>query len=150
MTSTYWLGVIFAFIVLFGIFVRMRNQGMKERYATWWLVIAIAVAVISIFPRVLEGAAHLVGVKVPLNLAFFLAGVIMLLLSVRRGAAPSRRGDHLPASRDRLAEVRVHHSACGLLDRSCLIRIGVRLVFSVWHNRLRVPRMADVTMAERR
>ena len=36
MTSTYWLGVIFAFIVLFGIFVRMRNQGMKERYATSW------------------------------------------------------------------------------------------------------------------
>ena len=83
MTSTYWLGVIFAFIVLFGIFVRMRNQGMKERYATWWLVIAIAVAVISIFPRVLDEAAHLVGVQVPLNLAFFLAGVIMLLLSLR-------------------------------------------------------------------
>ena len=83
MTSTYWLGVVFAFIVLFGIFVRMRNQGMKERYATWWLVIAIAVAVISVFPRVLDEAAHLVGVQVPLNLAFFLAGVIMLLLSLR-------------------------------------------------------------------
>ena len=83
MTSTYWLGVVFAFIVLFGIFVRMRNQGMTERYATWWLVIAIAVAVISIFPRVLDEAAHLVGVQVPLNLAFFLAGVIMLLLSLR-------------------------------------------------------------------
>ena len=83
MTSTYWLGVVFAFIVLFGIFVRMRNQGMKERYATWWLVIAIAVAVISISPRVLDEAAHLVGVQVPLNLAFFLAGVIMLLLSLR-------------------------------------------------------------------
>ena len=83
MTSTYWLGVVFAFIVLLGIFFRMRNQGMKERYATWWLVIAIAVAVISIFPRVLDEAAHLVGVQVPLNLAFFLAGVIMLLLSLR-------------------------------------------------------------------
>ena len=83
MTSTYWLGVIFAFIVLLGIFFRMRNQGMKERYATWWLVIAIAVAVISVFPRVLDEAADLVGVQVPLNLAFFLAGVIMLLLSLR-------------------------------------------------------------------
>ena len=31
MTSTYWLGVIFAFIVLLGIFFRMRIQGMKER-----------------------------------------------------------------------------------------------------------------------
>ena len=100
MTSTYWLGVIFAFIVLFGIFVRMRNQGMKERYATWWLVIAIAVAVISIFPRVLEGAAHLVGVKVPLNLAFFLAGVIMLLLSLRFSVDLSQSDEE----RRRLAE----------------------------------------------
>ena len=100
MTSTYWLGVIFAFIVLFGIFVRMRNQGMKERYAAWWLVIAIAVAVISIFPRVLEGAAHLVGVKVPLNLAFFLAGVIMLLLSLRFSVDLSQSDEE----RRRLAE----------------------------------------------
>ena len=100
MTSTYWLGVIFAFIVLFGIFVRMRNQGMKERYATWWLVIAIAVAVISIFPRVLEGAAPLVGVKVPLNLAFFLAGVIMLLLSLRFSVDLSQSDEE----RRRLAE----------------------------------------------
>ena len=100
MTSTYWLGVIFAFIVLFGIFFRMRNQGMKERYATWWLVIAIAVAVISIFPRVLEGAAHLVGVKVPLNLAFFLAGVIMLLLSLRFSVDLSQSDEE----RRRLAE----------------------------------------------
>ena len=100
MTSTYWLGVIFAFIVLFGIFVRMRNQGMKERYATWWLVIAIAVAVISILPRVLEGAAHLVGVKVPLNLAFFLAGVIMLLLSLRFSVDLSQSDEE----RRRLAE----------------------------------------------
>lgn len=100
MTSTYWLGVIFAFIVLLGIFFRMRNQGMKERYATWWLVIAIAVAVISIFPRVLEGAAHLVGVKVPLNLAFFLAGVIMLLLSLRFSVDLSQSDEE----RRRLAE----------------------------------------------
>ena len=73
---------------------------MKERYATWWLVIAIAVAVISIFPRVLEGAAHLVGVKVPLNLAFFLAGVIMLLLSLRFSVDLSQSDEE----RRRLAE----------------------------------------------
>ena len=100
MTSTYWLGVIFAFIVLLGIFFRMRNQGMKERYATWWLVIAIAVAVISVFPSVLEGVAHLVGVKVPLNLAFFLAGVVMLLLSLRFSVDLSQSDEE----RRRLAE----------------------------------------------
>ena len=106
MTSTYWLGVVFAFIVLFGIFVRMRNQGMKERYATWWLVIAIAVAVISIFPRVLDEAAHLVGVQVPLNLAFFLAGVIMLLLSLRFSVDLSQSDEERRRLTDEIAFLR--------------------------------------------
>ena len=83
MTSAYWLGVVFALVVLVSIFLRMRNQGMKERYATWWLVIALGVAMVSLFPGILRRAARLVGVQVPLNLAFFLAGVIMLLLSLK-------------------------------------------------------------------
>ena len=90
MTSAYWLGVVFALVVLVSIFLRMRNQGMKERYATWWLVIALGVAMVSLFPGILRRAARLVGVQVPLNLAFFLAGVIMLLLSLQFSVDLSR------------------------------------------------------------
>lgn len=54
MTSTYWLGVLFAGVVLVAVFLRMRNSGMKEHYATWWIVIAVGSILGSIFPRALK------------------------------------------------------------------------------------------------
>lgn len=90
MTPTYWIGLCFAGLILVSIFLRMRNQGMKERYATWWLVIAVASAMISMFPVILRKTALSLGVQVPLNLAFFLAGIVMLLLSLRFSVDLSR------------------------------------------------------------
>ena len=83
MTSTYWLGVLFAGVVLVAVFLRMRNSGMKEHYATWWIVIAVGSILGSIFPRALKAVSTALGVQVPLNLAFFVAGIALLLLSLR-------------------------------------------------------------------
>lgn len=80
---TYWLGVLFAGVVLVAVFLRMRNSGMKEHYATWWIVIAVGSILGSIFPRALKAVATALGVQVPLNLAFFVAGIALLLLSLR-------------------------------------------------------------------
>lgn len=83
MHSSYLLGVLFAIVILVAVFLRLRNSGMKERYATWWIVIALASVIGSLFPQVLHGLAHLLGVQVPLNLAFFAAGIVLLLLTLR-------------------------------------------------------------------
>lgn len=90
MQSTYWLGIVFALIVLVAIFLRMRNEGMKERYATWWVVIAVGVGLTSIFPGVLEWLADTLGVQVPLNLAFFVSAIIFLLMSLQLSVDASR------------------------------------------------------------
>jgi hypothetical protein len=111
MTSAYWLGVVFALVVLVSIFLRMRNQGMKERYATWWLVIALGVAMVSLFPGILRRAARLVGVQVPLNLAFFLAGVIMLLLSLQFSVDLSRADEERRRIVEELALLRMEMDA---------------------------------------
>jgi len=111
MTSAYWLGVVFALVVLVSIFLRMRNQGMKERYATWWLVIALGVAMVSLFPGILRRAARLVGVQVPLNLAFFLAGVIMLLLSLQFSVDLSRADEERRRIVEELALLRMETDA---------------------------------------
>ena len=111
MTSAYWLGVVFALVVLGSIFLRMRNQGMKERSATWWLVIALGVAMVSLFPGILRRAARLVGVQVPLNLAFFLAGVIMLLLSLQFSVDLSRADEERRRIVEELALLRMETDA---------------------------------------
>lgn len=93
MNATYWTGVVFAVIVLIAVFLRMRNSGMKERYATWWIVIAIGVMVFSVFPNALKGVASLLGIQVPLNLALVVAAVVLLLLTLRISVDLSQAGE---------------------------------------------------------
>lgn len=83
MSSTYVLGVLFGVLVLLAVFLRMRNSGMKEVYGTWWIVIAFCSLIFSLFPGALSRISNLLGVVVPLNLGFFVAGIILLLLSLR-------------------------------------------------------------------
>ena len=77
------LGLVFAIIILVMVFVKMRNSGLKERYGLWWYWIAFCTALLSLFPPILKWTAFQLGVVVPLNLGFFVAGVVLLLLSLR-------------------------------------------------------------------
>ena len=90
MSPTYILGLVFAVIILVTVFLKMRNSGMKERYSLWWFVIAVFTALFSLFPPVLKWMARSLGVVVPLNLGFFLAGVVLLLLALRYSVDLSR------------------------------------------------------------
>ena len=98
--TAYGLGLTFSLVVLVVIFLRLRNSRMQERYATWWLVIALFLLLVSIFPGILKWMASVVGIVVPLNLAFFLAGVVVLLMSLQFSVDLS----HAAEKRRRLAE----------------------------------------------
>ena len=90
MSPTYVLGLVFAISILVMVFVKMRNSGLKERYGLWWYCIAFFTALLSIFPPILKWTAFHLGVVVPLNLGFFVAGVVLLLLSLRFSVDLSR------------------------------------------------------------
>ncbi len=75
MSPTYVLGLVFAGIILVTVFVKMRNSGLKESYGLWWYWIAFFTALLSLFPPILKWTAFHLGVVVPLNLGFFVAGV---------------------------------------------------------------------------
>lgn len=100
MSATYVLGVTFGVLVFVAVFLRMRNSGMKVTYGTWWLVIALASVVFSLFPAALTWISRSLGIVVPLNLGFFAAGVVLLLLSLQMSVDLSRAA----AERRRLAE----------------------------------------------
>ena len=100
MERTYWIGLVFSLIVLIAVFFRMRNAGMKERYATWWVVIVVGTTIVSLFPSLLSLVSGALGVRVPLNLAFFVEGIVMMLVSLQLSVDASR-GDE---ERRRLVE----------------------------------------------
>lgn len=90
MSPSYVLGLVFALIIVVTVFMTMRNSGLKERYGLWWYVIAFFTLILSVFPSILRWTALHTGVVVPLNLGFFVAGVALLLLSLRFSVDLSR------------------------------------------------------------
>jgi hypothetical protein len=77
----------FAFVLSLATLVLMvnllRTRRMREKYAVWWTLLAVAVLVLALNPRVLEWAAHLVGISEPTNLLFVASGSVLLAVCIQ-------------------------------------------------------------------
>jgi hypothetical protein len=88
------LGVIGSVITLSLLFEMMRRQRLREKYAVFWALVAVATLVVAVVPGLLVWASHLVGVAVPANLLFFAASMLLLVVSVQHSSELSRLEDH--------------------------------------------------------
>ena len=84
MTANYVLGLIGSLITLSLLFELLRRRRLREKYAIFWVVVALVTLVIAIFPATLTTAANLVGVAVPANLLFFGASMLLLGVSIHQ------------------------------------------------------------------
>ncbi len=71
------VGLLIANIILWLI----RRDHLHIRHALWWLLVAIAVVVLGLFPKIIDWLAPWVGVNYPPTLLFFL-GMGMILLKM--------------------------------------------------------------------
>lgn len=74
------VGFIFVLVILLIIFEMLRRRHLREKYAVIWMIIGIGVLVLVAFPQLLFWSSGALGVKVPSNLLFAMA--IVLLVSV--------------------------------------------------------------------
>lgn len=98
--DAYWLGIGASLLVLLFVFYLLRRGVLREKFAVFWLLVAVALIVMAVFPSLVAAAAQLLGVQVPANLLFFLTAVLLLLVSVQLSYEISR----LEAKTRRLAE----------------------------------------------
>jgi hypothetical protein len=99
-TLTYVLGVLAALATTLFVLELLRRGILREKFAALWLVVSGVLVVLAVFPQVLTWAAGVVGIALPANLLFFLAAVLLLLVSVQLSYEVSR----LEARTRRLAE----------------------------------------------
>ena len=71
-------GIVLALAILGIVLWMLLTRRLREKYAVLWLVIALAVLVLGLFPELLDGLTHLLGVAVPANLLFALATVLLV------------------------------------------------------------------------
>lgn len=107
MSSNYLLGLIGALITLAVLFELLRRRRLREKYALLWVVVALLTLIVAIFPATLEWAARLVGVEVPANLLFFLASMLLLLVSIQHSQDLGRLDERTRSLAEEVALLRM-------------------------------------------
>lgn len=97
--------VIFAVVVLFGVFELVRQRRLRERYALVWMAAALITLVLAIWKHLLIVISHAVGIATPSNALFVVAFAFVLLLLLHFSVSVSRLGDQTRVLAQRLAIV---------------------------------------------
>lgn len=77
--------VIFIFV-----FDLLRRGVLKEKYAVLWLLVAGIGLVFAVVPGLLDWLGSALGIGAPVNLLFFVMGVVLVLVSVQLSYELSR------------------------------------------------------------
>lgn len=87
--SGYVFAIVGALVTLAFMIELLRRRRLREKYAALWITVAVLVLVAVGFPHLLERAASLVGVTLPVNLVFFVALLLLLVVCVQLSAEVS-------------------------------------------------------------
>lgn len=77
--SLNWFSVSLAAVVVVAIFWLLRRDRLPIMHSLWWLLVAALIALLGIFPRLIDQAAAMVGVAYPPALLFVVAILVLLL-----------------------------------------------------------------------
>lgn len=72
--------LVVALVAVVAVLAILRSGRIREKYAALWLIIGLAILVVTLWPGLLTLLSQWLGVQVPSNLLFFLA--ILMLLGV--------------------------------------------------------------------
>jgi hypothetical protein len=94
-------------LILAVLFELLRRRHLREKYAVTWAAVAVGVLVLTIFPGLLYAASDLVGVDVPANLLFFLASMVLMVLTLQHSYELGRLEDKTRTLAEELALLRL-------------------------------------------
>jgi hypothetical protein len=80
---SYVLPVLFVIATITTMIVLMRRRVMKERFTVMWAFVSVGVVVFAVFPPLLPFVAEHLGFQTPSNFVFFVASLMLLLMSVQ-------------------------------------------------------------------
>jgi len=99
-------GIAFALIVVTLIIVMLLRRQLREKYAILWLLIGIAILVLSVFPSLLLGLSSFLGVAVPSNLIFALSIVLLVGVTLHLSWELSQAEDEIRRVAEEVAILR--------------------------------------------
>ena len=107
MTAPVVLGIVGSILILAVLVELLRRWHLREKYAVIWALVAVGVLVLTVFPGLLFAASDLVGVSVPSNLLFFLASLVLMVLTLQHSYELGRLEDKTRTLAEELAILRL-------------------------------------------
>lgn len=101
------LPLLGAAVTLLAIVDMLRRRQLREKYAVLWLLVSIFVAGFALYPGSLASLSRWVGVKTPVNLLFFVAVLVLLVVSVQLSYEISRLEDETRALAEEVGILRL-------------------------------------------
>lgn len=77
-------------IIFIFVFDLLRRGVLKEKYAVLWLMVAGIGLIFAVVPGLLDWLGSVLGIGAPVNLLFFVLGVVLVLVSVQLSYELSR------------------------------------------------------------
>ncbi|WP_295843248.1 DUF2304 domain-containing protein [uncultured Microbacterium sp.] len=96
----------FGLFVLVLIVVFLMRRQLREKYATLWLVVGLAILVLGVFPGLLGWLAAFLGVAVPSNLLFALALALLVGVALHLSWELSRAEEEIRRVAEEVAILR--------------------------------------------
>lgn len=107
MQPTFVLGLTGSVVTLTLVFELLRRRKLREKYAIFWVVVALATISFAAFPRSLEWISARLGVQVPTNLLFFLASMVLMVISLQHSQELGRMEERTRSLAEELALVKM-------------------------------------------
>lgn len=84
------LGVVGSLVILLSLFEMLRRHRLREKYALIWGIVALGALTVAAFPRLLAWATTAIGLQVPANLLFFVASLVIMVLTLQHSSELGR------------------------------------------------------------
>ncbi|MCU1595482.1 MAG: hypothetical protein JWO12_2874 [Frankiales bacterium] len=101
------LPLVSAAVTLLVMLDLLRRRRLREKYAVLWLVVSGFVALFALLPGTLTALSRAVGVKTPVNLLFFSAVLVLLVVCVQLSYEISRLEDETRCLAEELGILRL-------------------------------------------
>ncbi|MCR5700796.1 MAG: DUF2304 domain-containing protein [Lachnospiraceae bacterium] len=96
------IGVILVSFML--IIVNMiRKKKFDLRYALSWLTMLVVALILDIFPRIVFGLAHVIGIDIPSNMVFFVGLILAIIMIFTIAVSVSRMSNRVKKLTQELA-----------------------------------------------
>ncbi|WP_456826070.1 DUF2304 domain-containing protein [Cellulomonas sp. P5_E12] len=105
--SGYLFAVVLCLAVLALLVQLLRTRRIREKYAAIWIVVALGVCLLAVFPNIALWLADLVGVETPVNLLFAVAALVLLAVCLQLSGETSTLEEKTRTLAEEVASLRL-------------------------------------------